>query len=223
MNNTSNSTLDSSEDWFSISWKHVNKEVLKLKFKIWKYSKNKDHKKLRDHQKLMVHSVYNILYSIRKVTQTNTGSGTPGLDDRIYSTPKERMELFYEIKKLNLENYNPIATKRIYIPKGDGRLRPLGIPTLFDRVIQQMIKNALEPEFEAKFEATSYGFRPNRSVNDAINKIYLTFNSKNSREWVVDADISGCFDNIDHSYLLNQIILPIQIHHKQVAFSWFGL
>lgn len=113
--------------------------------------------------------------------------------------------MFLELRDLKLCEYEPIPTKRIYIPKPDGRLRPIGIPTIKDRIIQQMVKNYLEPEWEAKFEPSSYGFRPARSVNDAMNRLFNFFNSPNSRQWIVDADITGCFDNINHDYLLTQI------------------
>lgn len=212
-----NSTLDSLDDWNNINWKLVNKEVTKLKSKIWKARKFQEFKKLRNYQKLIVHSSHNILFSIRKVTQQNTGSKTEGIDEELFTTPKDRLELFFELKKLNLNNYTPLATKRIYIPKPDGRQRPIGIPTIRDRVIQQIVKNALEPEWESIFEPSSYGFRPSRSVNDAINRLFLIFNSKNSRQWIVDADITGCFDNIDHNYLLNQIK---QFPYKGIISKW---
>jgi len=179
--------------------------VLKLRFKIWEASRNGNFKQIRNIQKLLAFSTPNILYSIRKVTQINSGSSTPGFDNEIFDTPAKRFQLFLEIRDLKISNYQPLATKRIYIPKPDGRQRPLGIPTLKDRVIQQCIKNSLEPEWEAKFEPSSYGFRPARSVNDAMNRLFVSFNSPNSREWVVDADITGCFDNIDHKYLLEQL------------------
>lgn len=109
------------------------------------------------------------MYSVRKVTQINVGSKTPGFDNEIYATPAERYKLFLELRDFDFQEYDPIPTKRIYIPKPDGRLRPIGIPTIKDRVIQQIIKNSLEPEWEALFEPSSYGFRPTRSVNDATH------------------------------------------------------
>lgn len=110
-----------------------------------------------------------------------------------------------ELREFNLNEYEPIPTKRIFIPKPDGRLRPIVIPSIRDRVIQQTLKNSLEPEWEQKFEPSSYCFRPARSVNDAMNRIFKIFNSPNSRQWVVEADITGCFDNINHDYLLEQL------------------
>jgi RNA-directed DNA polymerase len=115
------------------------------------------------------------------------------------------MKLFKEIGELNFNTFKSSPVKRIYIPKANGKLRPIGIPNLKERVLQQIIKNALEPEWEARFESSSYGFRPSRSVNDAINRIFLNLTKPNCRTWVVDADITGCFDNISHETLTNNI------------------
>lgn len=153
-----------------MNWKAVNKEVQKFRFKIWKLARNKDFKNLRNFQKLFVNYSYNTLYSIRKVTSINSGSETPGFDNVIINTPEQRLQLFHEIGEMRWQEYEPIATKRIYLAKPDGKQRPIGIPTIRERVIQQIMKNALEPEWEALFEPSSYGFRPSRSVNDAIEK-----------------------------------------------------
>lgn len=151
-----------------------------------------------------------MLYSIRKVCHTNKGALTPGIDGTIYGTASGRMGLYKEIRSMDFDEYQAIPVKRIYIPKPDGRMRPIGIPSLKDRVIQQMVKNTLEPECESYFEGSSYGFRPARSVNDAINRIYVTLGKENSRVWVVEADLVGCFDNISHASMLNGVK-----HHPQ--------
>jgi RNA-directed DNA polymerase len=108
------------------------------------------------------------------------------------------------------KTWKPKPTKRVYIPKKNGKKRPLGIPTIMDRCIQALVKNALEPYWEAKFEPTSYGFRPNRSGHDAQGRIFLNLKStpqgkRAKKTWIVEADIKGCFDNISHEFLLETI------------------
>nr|AFU83027.1 RT-Mat-En [Chlamydomonas subcaudata] len=152
----------------------------------------------------MICSESNLLFSIRKVTYSSGGK-TPGMDGITYTTPAERFSLFQKLLTYNLDGHLAVPVKRIHIPKPDGRVRPLGIPTVFDRVLQMVIKNALEPEWESQFESGSYGFRPRRSVNDAINRIYLALNKPGSRTWVLDADVSVCFDTISHEYLLQEL------------------
>lgn len=137
-------------------------KVTNLRKRIFVAARRKDFKKLRSLQKLIVSSRCNWLYSIRRITQMNQGSSTPGLDNLVYSTPESRMGLFKLLLNTNIKGFVPTTVKRIYIPKPDGKQRPIGIPTLLDRVLQQIVKNALEPEWEAKFESSCYGFRPSR-------------------------------------------------------------
>lgn len=192
------------EDWHDVDWKLVNKGVTNLRYRIFISCKNKNFKKAKRLQKLMLKSNSNLLQSIRKVTQLNQGKHTPGMDDLIISTPKERLKLFYEMKSEGIYSWQPKPVVRVYIPKPDGRTRPLGIPTIKDRIWQNVVRNALEPEWECKFEDSSYGFRPSRSFNDALNRIYVATNKK-TRMWIVDADIKSCFDEIAHDPLLEKL------------------
>jgi RNA-directed DNA polymerase len=137
------------------------------------------------------------------VTQVNRGKYTPGVDRVIVKTPKARGELVDLLT--TYEPGKPLPTRRVYIPKANGKQRPLGIPAIIDRCIQAVVKNALEPFWEAKFEDSSYGFRPGRGCHDAVERIYNLASAKGNRRWVLDADIKGAFDNIDHEKLLEVI------------------
>jgi RNA-directed DNA polymerase len=138
--------------------------------------------------------------AVRRVTQDNQGKSTAGVDGVKSLTPKQRLELVETLKI----GTKAKATRRVMIPKpGKAEKRPLGIPTMADRALQYLVKLALEPEWEARFEENSYGFRPGRSVHDAIGAIYLSINKK--PKYVFDADISKCFDRIDHKALLYKL------------------
>lgn len=160
-------------------------------------------KKVRSLQKLMLRSYSNTLVSVRRVTQINAGKKTAGVDKVVVKTPKARGELVDQL--MTYQPWRAQPARRVYIPKANGKLRPLGIPTVIDRALQARVKNALEPYWEARFEGTSYGFRPGRGCHDAIAKIYLLSCPDRRKKWVVDADIKGAFDNIDHETLLGVI------------------
>jgi RNA-directed DNA polymerase len=151
----------------------------------------------------MLRSYSNTLLSVRRVTQINKGRNTPGVDKLTVKTPEGRGRLVDYL--MTFQPWKAKPAKRVYIPKANGKLRNLGIPTVIDRCIQARVKNALEPRWEAQFEASSYGFRPGRGCHDAIVKIYLIARPNKTKKWVVDADIKGAFDNIDHAFLLDTI------------------
>jgi RNA-directed DNA polymerase len=178
--------------WEHISWGNVAKNVRRIQERIYRATVRQEWKKVRSLQKLLARATSNQLLAIRQVTQENQGQHTPGVDGRVYDTPEARTALSHE--NLSLQGYRPRPVRRVYIPKANGKRRPLGIPTVKDRVIQAIVKAALEPEWEAKFEANSYGFRPGRRCMDAITQIHTILNQDGSSPWILDADISGCFD-----------------------------
>lgn len=152
--------------------------------------------------KLLLRSQANLLLSIKRVTQINPGKRTAGIDGLTFRSTEEREWLWQQ-----MQEYKPWVAKparRVYIPKTNGKQRPLGIPTVQDRVLQAVVKNALEPSWEARFEANSFGFRPGRSVHDALTQCHSRLR-KGHDLWVLDADIKGAFDNISHDYILNAI------------------
>ena len=168
--------------------------------RIYRASKRGDKLAVRKLQKLLSRSWYARLLATRQVTQDNQGKKTAGVDGIKFLTPKQRLHL---AKSLKLDGF-AMPTRRVWIPKpGGNEKRPLGIPAMVDRAKQALAKLALEPEWEAKFEPNSYGFRPGRSCLDAIGAI---FNSIRKRpKWVLDADIAKCFDRIDHKTLLSKV------------------
>ena len=195
-------------DWECIQWNIPRQHVRRLQERIFRATRNKEWAKVKSLQKLLVRSHSARLLAVRRVTQENNGKYTPGIDGQIYATSKERAELAEEVRQTNIFNYKCKPLRRVYIPKSSGDKRPLGIPTVKDRVMQMLVKLALEPEWEVRFESHSYGFRPGRRCMDAITQIWHSIRVAGihrKSEWILDADISGCFDNINHEALLKRI------------------
>ena len=191
-------------DWDAIDWRHHEDNVRRLRQRIFTATRNGDLATVRNLQKLMVRSWSNTLISARQATQRNAGRKTAGIDGQVALTSTARMDLAVQVHAQR-DTWRPRAVKRVYIPKAGNRakLRPLGIPVLADRCHQGRVRAALEPEWEARFEPKSYGFRPGRGCQDAIQAIYMTCKGRNAkRVWALDADLAAAFDKIDHDRLL---------------------
>lgn len=190
------------KEWGDRDWKLIKKCVKNLRRRIFRATQKGEWNRVRSLMKLMLKSQANLLLSIKRVTQINAGKRTAGIDNQKVLTNPQRIKLFQEMQGNTPWKSRPV--KRVYIPKSNGKKRPLGIPVVKDRVLQSVVKNALEPSWEAKFEATSYGFRPGRSTHDAIAYCHHRLR-KGFDDWVLDADIKGAFDNISHEDLLEAI------------------
>jgi RNA-directed DNA polymerase len=200
---TASAEGDPATAWDTIDWRKADRIVRNLRHRIFRASRANDLRKVRSLQKLMLRCYSNILMSVRRVTQVNAGKNTPGVDKVLVKTPAARGRLVDLLATFQPWRASPV--RRVFIPKANGKQRPLGIPTVLDRCIQAMVKSALEPEWEARFEGSSYGFRPGRSCQDAIQRIYSISCPHKRKKWVVDADIKGAFDNINHDFLLTAL------------------
>ena len=195
---------DEPVQWDKINWREQEGQVRRLRQRIFKASQEQDWAKVRNLQKLMLRSRANTLVSVRQVTQRNTGRRTAGIDGEVALTSGARAQVAVRVHQ-SIASWNPRAVRRVYIPKASNRakLRPLGIPVLMDRCHQQRVRHALEPEWEARFEPRSYGFRPGRGCHDAIAVIYNACKGLMARRvWALDADLAAAFDRIDHDHLL---------------------
>jgi RNA-directed DNA polymerase len=186
--------------WQEIDWKQVERVVFKLQKRIYRASNCGDVKAVRRLQKTLIRSWAARLLATRRVTQDNQGKKTAGVDGIKSLTPVARLKLANNLRVTTEAK----PTRRVWIPKpGTEEKRPLGIPTIYDRALQALVKLALEPEWEARFEENSYGFRPGRSCHDAIEAIFKSIRYK--AKYVLDADIAKCFDKINQEALLKKI------------------
>src|SRR5215469_1200260 len=191
-----------SEDWAQIPWRKLEKYVYRLQKRIYQASCRDNVQAVHRLQQLLMQSHAARLLAVRRVTQDNQGKNTAGVDGIASLPPEQRLALAADLHPKHWQK--PLPTRRVWIPKpGKPEKRPLGIPTLRNRAQQALAKVSIEAEWEAKFEANSYGFRPGRSAHDAIEAIFIDI--RYQPKYVLDADIKGCFDNINHQALLDKL------------------
>jgi RNA-directed DNA polymerase len=205
--------------WSSIDWSKAIGYVRRMQARIVKATQEGRWNKVKTLQRLLTNSFSGKAIAVRRVTE-NRGKRTAGVDGETWSTPVSKFEA---ISRLKRHGYHPMPLRRIYIPKSNGKMRPLSIPTMLDRAMQALYLLALDPVSETISDEQSYGFRKGRSTHDAIGQCYLNARfwgnpadkaAKKSAEWILEGDIKGCFDNISHDWLLSNVPMDKEVLRK---------
>lgn len=197
----------SNTGWQQVCWDHVGKNVFRLQMRIAKAVCNKQYGKVKSLQWLLVNSASAKLLAVKRVTTTKGGK-TPGIDGVVWITPEDKYQAACNLK---VRGYKASPLRRVYIPKKNGKQRPLSIPTMKDRAMQTLYLLALEPVGETTADPNSYGFRPKRSIHDANQQCYYTLVGKHKAQWILEGDIKACFDEIDHEWIKNNITIDTRV------------
>ncbi|RQM47115.1 group II intron reverse transcriptase/maturase [Paraburkholderia bannensis] len=201
---------DLAQLWHSIGWVTAESAVKRMQARIVKATQEGRWNRVKALQRLLTSSFHGKALAVKRVTE-NQGKRTPGVDGAVWSTPDAK---YAAINSLRRHGYQPLPLNRIYIPKSNGKLRPLSIPTMRDRAMQALYLLALDPVSETISDAQSFGFRKERSTHDAIAQCFLNGRyhgnpkdrgARESAQWILEADIRGCFDNIDHAWLIQNV------------------
>jgi RNA-directed DNA polymerase len=191
------------QSWSNINIDAMQQQVTRLQMRIAKAVKEGKHGKVKALQWVLTHSFAAKFLAVKRVTE-NKGKKTPGIDGARWLTPAAKHNAILSLKR---KGYKAQALRRIYIPKSNGKKRPLGIPTMKDRAMQALYALALNPIAETLADPNSYGFRPKRSAADAIGQCFNALAKKRSSKWGLEADIKACFDNISHDWLMKNVFL----------------
>ena len=197
-------------DWHAIDWHKAHKNVRRLQTRIVKATQEGRWGKVKALQRLLTHSFSGKAIAVKRVTE-NQGKNTPGVDKVTWEFPQRKAEAIYSLRQ---RGYHPQPLRRIYIPKSNGKKRPLGIPTMRDRAMQALFLLALDPISETLADPNSYGFRRERSTADAIEQCFTLLAKGKSPQWILEGDIKACFDRIGHDWLLAHIPMDKGILRK---------
>ena len=192
---------DTNNCWGNIDFIKAEKSVKKLQNRIAEAYTNGDMKLLSILQHKMIHSFYAKALSV-KIVSSKQGAKTPGIDGIVYPTSEDKYRLIFELK---FRGYNPRPLKRVYIPKSNGKYRPIGILTVKDRAMQTLCKFAIEPIAEITADDCSYAYRRNRSAKDAVVSCINILSDNKNLKYAIKTDIKSCFDNISQEWLLDNI------------------
>ncbi|HTV39171.1 MAG TPA: group II intron reverse transcriptase/maturase [Candidatus Sulfotelmatobacter sp.] len=196
--------------WQQINWLQCERQVRRLQARIVKATRESRWGKVQALQRLLTSSFCGKALAVKRVTE-NQGKRTPGVDRVIWQTPAARLKA---IGSLQRRGYRSLPLRRVYIPKANGKQRPLGIPTMKDRAMQALYLLALEPVAETTGDHHSYGFRPERSTADALTQCFNVLGRGDSPQWVLEGDIKGCFDHISHAWMLRHVPTDKQVLQK---------
>lgn len=200
------------QDWHAIDWRRVEQFVRTTQQRIAKATLEKDWRRVKALQRSLIHSFAARSLAVRRVTE-NQGKRTAGVDRQLWDSPALKRAAIDRLRQQR--GYRPKPLRRVYIPKANGKERPLGIPTMLDRAMQALHLLGLEPVAETTSDPNSYGFRKNRSTADAMGQIVVCASKKDSSEWVLEADIQGCFDHINHDWLVRHVPM-----NKAILVKW---
>ncbi|MFB9068158.1 group II intron reverse transcriptase/maturase [Pseudofulvimonas gallinarii] len=208
--NTVSAHSHAPDNWHAIDWRRVERNVRATQVRIVKAIQESNWRRVKALQRMLTRSFSAKASAVRRVTE-NQGSRTSGIDKELWTTPKTKLAA---INRLQTRGYRPMPLRRVFIPKANGKQRPLGIPTMLDRAMQALYLLALEPVSESISDANSYGFRRNRSTHDAMSQLFVSLSLKASARWVLEADIEGCFDHIGHDWLLRHVPTNAEVLRK---------
>jgi RNA-directed DNA polymerase len=200
-------SINDAQSWATIDWPQVNREVRRLQMRIAKAVKENRWNKVKALQNRLTRSHYAKLMAVKRVT-SNRGKRTPGVDGVLWKGARAKWQAALSLRK---RGYKPQPLRRIYILKKNGKKRPLSIPTMYDRAMQCLYKLALAPVAETTADPNSYGFRESRCCADAVAAAFNALSKPNSAPWVLEGDITGCYDHISHDWMIQNIPMDREI------------